>query len=389
MLTGTLYIYIYMGDQTKVNRIMIDRCQRRNPYFASVIHDNKKGGLPMKRKGLITISTFLICAFVVGVFSAWAEKPIKWKAQSLFSTGELTYKTFEDFCLRVKVLTNGRLEITPYPAGAIVPTFEMLDAVKNNIIQAMHTGAAYFMGKDTALGIISDLIYSYEEAWEFEAWFYHRGGLDLLNELYRPFRVTAIGVVMWGRESFPSKFPIRRMEDYKGHKFRSPQGMTADMLQKLGAAVVILPGGEVFSALDKGVIEGTDWGSPSMNHRLGFDQVAKYFIYPEYRSMPASDFTVNTKQWKKLPPDIQEILKAAIREWNWDCIARTAMDDMQAIEEMVAGGATPVAWEKEEVNRLREFVRTTVWEEWAQKSPMCRKIIDSHLEWLRELGRIK
>jgi TRAP-type mannitol/chloroaromatic compound transport system substrate-binding protein len=342
-------------------------------------------------KGKISIITFLALTGVLqfGVLPLQAAKPIRWKAQSLFSTGELTYKCFEDFCKRVNVMTDGRFEITPHPADAIVPTFEMLEAVKNNILQAMHTGAAYFMGKEPAFGIISDLIYAYDEPWQFEAWFYYKGGLDLLNELYKPFGVTAIGVVMWGRESFPSKFPITRMEDYKGHKFRSPQGMTADMLSKLGAGVVILPGGEVFSALDKGVIEGTDWGSPSMNHRLGFDQVAKYFIYPEYRSMPASDFTVNTKEWEKLPPDIQQILKTAVREWNWDTLARTAMDDMQAIKEMKAEGATPVAWKREEVERLREFVRTRVWEEWANKSPMCRKVIDSELEWLKELGIVK
>lgn len=343
----------------------------------------------MKRK-IMTMTMFvLIGAFVFWVFPASAEKPITWKAQTLFSAGELTYKTFEHFCRRVKVLTNGRLEITPYPAGAVVPTFECLDAVKNNILQAMHTGASYFMGKEPALGIISDLIYAYQDPWELEAWFLYRGGLELLNELYKPFGVTPIGVVMWGHESFPSKFPIRGMDDYKGHKFRSPHGMTADMLRKLGAGVVILPGGEVFSALDKGVIDGTDWGTPSMNHRLGFDQAAKYFIYPEYRSMPASDFTVNTKEWERLPDDIKEILKTAVREWNWDTVARLAIDDRRAIREMIASGTTPIAWEKKEVERLREFVRNAVWEEWAQKSPLCRKVIDSHLEWLKELGRIR
>jgi TRAP-type mannitol/chloroaromatic compound transport system substrate-binding protein len=342
----------------------------------------------MRRK-ILTIAIFvLIAALVFSVTPALAEKSIKWKAQTLFNAGELTYKTFEDFCKRVKVLTNGRLGITPYPAGAVVPTFECLDAVKNNILQAMHTGAVYYVGKEPAFGLVSDLIFGYEDPWEFEAWFIYRGGLELLNELYKPFGVTAIGVVMWGHESFPSKFPIRGMDDYKGHKFRSPHGMTADMLRKLGAGVVILPGGEVFSALDKGVIDGTDWGSPSMNHRLGFDQVAKYFIYPEYRSMPASDFTVNTKEWAKLPDDIKQILKTAVREWNWDTVERLAIDDAHAIQEMIASGAIPIAWEKEQVERLREFVRRTVWEEWAQKSPMCRKVLDSHLEWLKELGRI-
>jgi TRAP-type mannitol/chloroaromatic compound transport system substrate-binding protein len=159
----------------------------------------------MKRRILIVAALVLSGAILLSATGSFAANPIKWKAQTLFSGGELTYKTFEDFCIRVKLITNGRLEITPYSAGAVVPTFECLDAVKNNILRALHTGASFFMGKESALGIISELIYSCKEAWELEAWFLYRGGLKLLNELYEPFGVMAIGVVMWRHESFPSK----------------------------------------------------------------------------------------------------------------------------------------------------------------------------------------
>ena len=250
----------------------------------------------MKNTKLVTL--FLVLMVVVTINGRPAlAKSFKWKVQSLFGSGELTYKTFVRFCENVRKMTDGRLVMKPLPAGTIVPTFEMLEAVQDNVLQAMHTGAAYYSGKEQAMALFSDLIFAWDAPWQPEAWFYYGGGRELINEAYHRFGVTCIGVIQFGFESFPSKFPIRNMQDYRGHKFRSPQGMTADLLTKLGAGVVILPGGEVYSALDKGVIDGTDWGTPSMNHRMGFDQVAKYFIYPEYRSLGMGDFTVNRRQW--------------------------------------------------------------------------------------------
>jgi TRAP-type mannitol/chloroaromatic compound transport system substrate-binding protein len=331
----------------------------------------------------------MIIASIPVVSPVSAQKVIKWKAQTLWSPAVIPYKTFEAFCQRVKVMSGGRLEITPYPAGAIVPTFECLDAVKNNIIQMMNQWPGYWAGKDPAFAPLSDFIFGYQEPWEIDVFFHYRGGLDLLNELYKPFGVTCIGVTSQGRESFPSKDPIRSMDDYKGKKFRSPQGMTADMLQKLGAAAVILPGPEVYSALDKGVLDGTDWGTPSVNYQMGFQQVCKYFIYPEYRSLAVGDITINTKEWNKLPDDLKAILKEAGRVFFWDQVERVAMADAEAVQKMKEVGAQPIAWDQKEVARLREFVRGTVWKEWSEKSPMTKKVIDAHIAWLKELGRLE
>ena len=308
--------------------------------------------------------------------------------QTLWSAGELPYKTLENFCKRVKILTGGRLEITLFPAGAIVPTFETLDAVRYNILQAMNVWPGYFTGKEPAFASLSDFICAYAEPWEYDTFFYSRGGLELLNELYAPFNVVSIGVVLWGVESISVNYPVLKPEDFRGHKFRSPQGMTADLLKKLGAGVVVLPGEEVYSALDKGVVDGADWGTPSINHRMGFDRVAKYYIYPGFRSMPVSDFTVNKAVWNKLPEDIRQILRTAVRELSWETIETCAIDDFKAIKEMNASGSKALTWKEEDINRLR-LVARDVWDEWAAKSPMSKKVIDAQKKWLREIGRIE
>ena len=329
-----------------------------------------------------------LAVFAVGPAAA-ADRPIKWKVQAMWGAGELMYKTFVDFCKDVEKMTNGRLVMEPLPAGTIVPTFELLEAVQDNVVQAMNSGAAYYSGKDAGAAVMCDLLYAWNAPWEFEGWFYYGGGKALFNEFYNRFAVTCIGVVMWGFESFPAKFPIMSMADYKGHKFRSPQGMTADTLAKLGAGVVILPGGEVYSALDKGVVDGTDWGTPSMNMRLGFDQVCKYFIYPEYRSMPMSDFSVNTREWNKLPDDIKAIVQTAVRAWNQDMLQQTHVEDREAVLAWKAKGGKACSWKKEDIEAMQDFVRQNVWTDWAKKSPFAKKVIDSQLKWLKRIGTIK
>jgi len=342
----------------------------------------------MKMKKLVvTLFTLAIVATALITPALAADKVIKWKAQAFWSAAELSYKTFADFCAKVKVLTNGRLEITPYPGGTIVPSFEALDALQNNVIQAMHMWPGYFSGKEPGLAAISDMVAAYTEPWQKDAWMHYKGGWELLNEMYAPYNAYTVGWSFWGIESMVSTKPIGKMEDFKGLKMRVPQGMTAKLFQKLGASVVVLPGGEVYSALDKGVINTSDWASPSMNQRMGFFQVAKYTNYPGFHSLPFGGFTVNMDEWKKLPADIQQILKTACREWAWDSIERIAIDDRRAIKEMKAKGVTVQTWSKEDMTRVRA-VAMEVWDEFSKKSPMSKRVIDSQKAWLRELELI-
>ena len=342
----------------------------------------------MKSKKVFTILIALAIVAVFMVTPAFAQKTIKWKAQSFWGAPELSHKTFVDFCTRVKALTNGRLEITPYSAGIIVPTFEALDALQNNVIQCMHMWPGYFSGKEPALAAISDMVAAYSHPWQKDAWMYYKGGWEMLNEMYRPYNGYTVGWMFWGIESMVSTKPIRRMEDFKGLKMRVPQGMTAMLMQKLGASVVVLPGGEVYSALDKGVINTSDWASPSMNQRMGFYQVAKYTNYPGFHSMPLGSFTVNINEWNKLPDDIKQILKTACREWCWDSIERIAIDDIRALKEIKEKGINVLAWSDEDLRKVRA-VAMEVWDEFAKKSPMTKKVVDSQKAWLRELGLIK
>ena len=336
--------------------------------------------------GILVALCISLAMLPTSAFSS--EKGSKWNVQILWSAGGVEYRAFEDFCKRVGVLTNGRLQFTPQPAGAIVPTFETLDAVRANVLQAMVQWPGYFTGKDPAFAVISDFICAYDQPWEYEAWFYYGGGQELITELYKPFGVVSVGVAMWGIESEFTTYPFRKPEDFAGKKWRSPHGMTADLVARMGGSPVILPGEETYSALDKGVIDALDWATPSMNHGLGFSRVAKYFTWPGFRSMPISTLAINAKEWEKLPKDIQEIVKSAMREYNADVLARLAIEDIKAVEEMKAMGLTQITWADDDIARLRTIARE-IWLDWGKKSALSQKVVDSQLAWLRKLGKIK
>lgn len=317
---------------------------------------------------------------------ARAQQPIKWRAQSMWSAAELTYKAFQDFCERVKVATNGRLVIEPFAAGAVTGAFETLDAVSAGVLQAHSSWPGYFSGKDAGLAVISDFVFGYQHPYQAEQWFYYKGGLDMLRQAYAKYNVYPVGVSWWGVESIVAKKPVQKMDDFKGVKFRSPQGMTAEILTKLGASIVVLPGGEVFSALDKGVVDAADWATISMNQRMGFHDVAKHPT-KLFHSMPVQEFAVNAGAWKALPDDVKGIVSSCTREWTWDQVQRVAVDDLRVTKELQAKGVTEYVWNDAEMQKLRALAQKT-WEDWSKKTPLAKQAYDSQLAWLKELGLV-
>ncbi|TMI33972.1 MAG: twin-arginine translocation signal domain-containing protein [Betaproteobacteria bacterium] len=113
-----------------------------------------------------------------------AQQATTWRAQTLWSAAELTHKCFEDFCERVKAASNGRLVIQPFAAGSVTGVFESLDAVSAGVLQAQASWPGYWTGKDAGLAVISDFVFGYQHPWQAEAWFYHRGGLNMLRQAY-------------------------------------------------------------------------------------------------------------------------------------------------------------------------------------------------------------
>ena len=220
-----------------------------------------------------------------------------WKWQTFWQPGTVNQQAFERFAADVAERSEGRIEIEALPVNAVVPPGEMLDAVAANIIQGMNGGTGYFVGKDAAFALLADFNAGYENPQQFTAWFYEGGGVEIAREVYGQHGLYYLGPVLWGAESIPSKEPLQSIVDFEGIKMRAPEGMGAAIFRKLGVGVSTLPGTEVYTALERGKIEATDWGTLGMNDELGYDKIAPYAIYPGIHSMPAADVSINLDLW--------------------------------------------------------------------------------------------
>jgi TRAP-type mannitol/chloroaromatic compound transport system substrate-binding protein len=317
---------------------------------------------------------------------ATAQTKVRWRAQTMWSAAESTHKAFEDFCKRVAAATGGRLEIQPFAAGTVVGAFESLDAVGAGVLDAQSSAPVYWSGKDAGFAVIGDLNFAYEHPWQIEAWYYHRGGLELLREAYAKYNVYPVGVSWWGLEALVSKKPVKTTDDFKGVKIRTPQGIFAEIMTKYGASVVVVPGGEVYSALDKGVVDMADWATESMNFRMGFFEVAKTSIRIGH-SMPTQEFAVNAAKWRALPDDIKAIVSSCVREWTWDQVQRVAVEDTQAVANIRSKGGTAGTMPAAEIAKMRTLAQKT-WEEWSRKTPLAKKAYDSQIEWVKALALV-
>ncbi len=324
-----------------------------------------------------------ITAATIALSTTASAADYSWKWQTFWQPGTVNQQAFERFAADVAEKSGGEIEIEALPVNAVVPPGEMMDAVSANIIQGMNGGTGYFIGKDAAFSLLADLNAGYENTEQFTDWFYEGGGLDVARELYAQHGLYFIGPVLWGAESIPSKEPLRNIRDFEGIKMRSPEGMGAAIWGKLGVGVSTLPGTEVYTALERGKIEATDWGTLGMNDELGYGKIAAYAIYPGIHSMPASDVSINLDLWNELPDDLKQVLQDATIAFNQDSLAANAELDQGFAD--ARDPETLIDWGPEERRELRE-VAQEVWQDWAAKSEMATKVYESHIAYMQDQG---
>jgi TRAP-type mannitol/chloroaromatic compound transport system substrate-binding protein len=322
-------------------------------------------------------------AAALGLVTSAGAAEYEWKWQSYWQPNTVNQKAFERFAENVREKSGGRIEIETLPVDAVVPQSEILDAIAANILQGSNGGIGYYVGKDPAFALLADFNAGYESPEQLTAWFYEGGGNELARELYAQYGAYFIGPAMWGAESIPSKKPLRSVEDFRGLKMRAPEGMGAAIWRKLGVGVSTLPGTEVYTALERGNIEATDWGTLGMNDELGYGDIAPYAIYPGIHSMPANDIAINLEIWNGLPDDLKQVLQEAAIEFNEDSIrANRELDEGFAAKREPE---TLLEWGPEERRELREVARE-VWAEWSEQSEMAQRIYESHIAFMEKNG---
>jgi len=232
----------------------------------------------------------------------------------------------------INKLSGGRIKVTVYGSGELVPAFEIFDAVSNGVAELGHGSAYYWKGKNDTFQFFSTVPFGMT-ANEMNAWLYKGGGMALWEEAYKDFNLVPMaagntGVQMGGW--FNKE--INSLNDLKGLKMRIP-GLGGEVLKRAGGTPVNLPGGELFTALKTGTIDATEWVSPYNDLAFGLHKAAKYYYYPGWHEPGTTlECFVNKDKYEELPEDLKSILLGASKMANIDMLCEIISKNNEALE---------------------------------------------------------
>ena len=222
------------------------------------------------------------------------------KFQSSDPAGNPNFIIQQEWAERVGTLTGGRISIEMLPVGSVVEHNETQDAIAAGILDGHITDTSYFSGKDPAFGLIANPVGAWSDPQEMFRFMEYGGGKELMNSLVEPYGLHFIGATTPGLEAFVSAVPLDGVDDLKGLKMRAPEGMVNEVFAAAGATPVNIPGSEVFTSLDKKVIEAADYTVFSTNQAQGLHDIAKHPVYPGFHSMPLVEVSMNKAKWESL-----------------------------------------------------------------------------------------
>lgn len=283
----------------------------------------------------------------------------------------------ENFAELVARMSGGRLKVKVYGAGQLVPAMEVFDAVSQGTVEMGHGASYYWKGKSPTTALFTTIPFGLN-AQEMNGWLHYGGGMALWRELYEPFNLIPLaagntGVQMAGwfnRE-------INSLADLKGLKMRIP-GLGGEVISRMGVEAVNIPGGDLYIAMQTGVIDATEWVGPYNDLAFGFHQVAKYYYYPGWHEPgPTLELMVNKQAFSSLPDDLQAIVEVAARAINQDMLDDYTARNNGALKELVETHGVEVRPLPDEV--LAELNRVTdqVLEEIANKDPLFKRVYES------------
>lgn len=289
----------------------------------------------------------------------------------------------ENFARSVEKMSGGRLTVRVYGAGEIVPALGVFDAVSEGVVDAGHGAAYYWKGKVPASVFFTAVPFGMT-AQETNGWLHYGGGLALWQEAYAPYNLvpmaggsTGVQMAGWFNKE------INSIADLKGLKMRIP-GLAGEVFAAAGGTAVTIPGGELYTSMQTGVIDSVEWVGPYNDKSLGFHQVAKYYYYPGWHE-PGSilEFVVNKESLEALPEDLQAIVRYASRAANQDMLDEYTARNNAALQSLVDEHGV-------QLRRLPDDVLLALWQgtqtamqELVESDPMAAKVYASYSEFYK------
>ncbi|MBU0887728.1 MAG: TRAP transporter substrate-binding protein DctP [Alphaproteobacteria bacterium] len=316
-----------------------------------------------------------------------AQAAVRWRLASSFPKSLPTiFGSAEKFSETVKALSGGKFEVSVHPAGDLVPAFGVVDAIQDSTIEMAQTASYYFTGKDPIFAFGCAVPFGLT-ARHMDAWMEHGNGRKYMDEFYAKFNIVSMssgntGTQMggWYRKE------IKTVADLKGLKMRIP-GLAGKVYANLGVDVKVLPGGEIFPALERGVIDAAEFVGPFQDRRLGLQKAAKYYYTTGWHeSSTVSELLINKAAWDKLPADLKAIVTNASAACNVISEGWCQKANSEAMEDLIKNQGVIARPLPDDVIKALKVETDKVLAD-AIKDPLTKKVHDSYFAFKAKYDR--
>ena len=329
-------------------------------------------------------------AGIAGVLAAGAapavhaQAAVRWRLSSSFPKAlDTIFGAAEVFAKQVKALSGGKFEVSVHAGGEITPPFGVVDAVQQGSIEMAHTAPYYFFGKNEAFALGCAIPFGLNSR-QMTAWVFEGNGLKLMREFYSNYGMTSFpggntGAQMggWYRKE------IKSLKDVKGMKMRIG-GFGGKVLERIGGVPQNIPGGEIYSALEKGTIDAAEWVGPYDDQKLGFNKVAPFYYYPGWwEGGPQLDFYVNQKAFDALSAENKAIVEAASAVAHVEMQAKYDAKNPVALKELVARGTKLRPFPTDVLNAAFS-ASMQLYDELNQSNPAWKKIYEDYSKFRKD-----
>ncbi len=317
-----------------------------------------------------------------------AQDSFSWRLTTAFPPGQPFYSTgpgsLGDLCDRIRAMSGGRLDIQIFHAGELVPAFEGFDAASAGIVECNGWVSYFGAGKVPAAQFFGAVPFGMSFQGQ-NAWFYEGGGVDLWHEVYEPFNLVAFpcgntGVQMGGW----FKEPISGLADLDGLKLRIP-GLAGRAYAKLGVDVRLLPGGEIFPALERGVIDAAEWVGPAQDKILGLQNAAKhYYTTGWHEPTTVTEFAINKAAWESLPDDLKQIVINACQACNLASHSWAEANNAAAFKSFLEEDGVTAHILPDDIIAALKTAMVEVYDELSSGDETFKKVMDSYFAFKAE-----
>ena len=313
-----------------------------------------------------------------------AQATLRWRLASSFPKSlDTIFGAAEVFAKKVSELSGGKFNISTHAAGELMPALQVVDGVQNATVEMAHTAPYYFFGKDETFALGCAIPFGLNSR-QMTAWMFEGNGLKLMREFYKQYNIVNLpggntGAQMGG---FFRK-EIKTLADLKGLKMRIG-GFGGKVLERIGAVPQNIPGGEIYSALEKGTIDAAEWVGPYDDLKLGFNKVAPNYYYPGWwEGGPQLTLFVNNKAYEGLSAEYKAIVESAAAYAHIDMQARYDARNPAALKTLVGQGTKLFRFPKDMMEGAFKAAME-VYAELNASNPAWKKIYEDYAAFRRD-----